>query len=194
MIITAESAGGGSAIDHFQCVDKNGVTYTFGGTTGSSQQGGGEPSGLIYRYALSEVRDPLGNYVTFSYTPLRGGEYVLSEIDYTGNDGTALNSTHFAEREGFLPVREPAGRAGNLHRQQGVQPPGAPCYHLGLQRDDRDRRIRLRLRQHFARWAGVRFGPLACGRRWCQREVAAHLDHAVSPRSRELVTAGRTSN
>jgi RHS repeat-associated protein len=76
-----------NGIGCFQCVDKNGTTYTFGGTQDSYQEGGGETANLAYSYALSQVTDILGNYINLKYTNFGAGEYGLAEIDYTGSNG-----------------------------------------------------------------------------------------------------------
>ncbi len=89
--VSAFNLTSGTSIDYFVMTDKSGRQFSFGkfnGTIDGFQQGGGEAGGLAYAYALKQVTDTVGNFVTFTYQNLGGGEYVLSEIDYTG--GSAI--------------------------------------------------------------------------------------------------------
>lgn len=91
--VRIEAAGTGSGpsdwnIDRFVLTDKNGVEMVFGkhGTSVDGyQQGGDEPDGRAYAYALKRVTDVIGNYVEFSYADVGNGEYVLSSVKYSGN-------------------------------------------------------------------------------------------------------------
>ncbi len=87
--VTVVASGAGTDIETFVMTDKSGRQFTFGksGTVDGFQQGGEETSNVAYEYALKQVTDTLGNYITFTYQNLGGGEYVLSHIDYTGGTG-----------------------------------------------------------------------------------------------------------
>jgi len=84
------AATGSAGIDTFTATDKSGTKYIygrFGGLSDGFQKGGGETGDVAYKYALKRVEDPIGNYVSYTYLDLGDGEYVLSQIDYTGGSG-----------------------------------------------------------------------------------------------------------
>ncbi len=96
--VTVTTSGTGANIETFVVTDKSGVKMTFG-KLGASTDGYQRPAGatepLAYTYAIKRVEDTVGNTVDFTYTDVantsgyRVGEYVLSEIRYTGSTATA---------------------------------------------------------------------------------------------------------
>jgi RHS repeat-associated protein len=99
--VTIEASGSGTNIDTFVVKDKLGRSFTFGkhaSATDGYQMGAiiGQTETLAYAYALKRVTDTVGNTIDLSYAELqntagtRFGEYVLSEIHYTGNPGQSV--------------------------------------------------------------------------------------------------------
>lgn len=166
--LSIATSGANGNIETFVATDKAGTKFTFGqyaGSTDAYQRGGGETQGLAYVYALKRVEDCLGNYVSFTYQPLGGGEYVLSRIDYTGGVGIsplARVSFTYTSRDDE-PVTYLAGRifdhrarlalitAAMAGKSVGAGTPGesdyatTALYHLEYDRDTTLGRGRSRL-------------------------------------------------
>lgn len=91
--VSITTSGSGAHIDTFVITDKDGrkMTYgKYGSSTDGFQLAAGASETLAYAYALKCVEDAVGNTIVFSYTDVlesgsRIGEYVLSEIRYTGH-------------------------------------------------------------------------------------------------------------
>lgn len=94
----------------FTVTTKSGLTLKYGATVNSriEAQGQSEGAGTVRVWALSEVKDVAGNYMSYSYVKdnsnglSSNGQYYPVRIDYTGNtqkpapNGTApMNSVNF---------------------------------------------------------------------------------------------------
>lgn len=110
--VTVTATGSSGTIETFEVVDKAGVKMVFGKHAGSSdgyQKPAGSGATLAYAYALKHVQDTMGNTVEFLYqdvtttTGFRYGEYVLSEIRYSGGGPTALGKVFFHHNFKTLP-------------------------------------------------------------------------------------------
>ena len=69
---------------------KDGTVYTYGGDNGSRQYNPSNPS-CVFKWCLTRVEDPNGNYMEISYanqyTAAYGDNQIyLEEVSYTGND------------------------------------------------------------------------------------------------------------
>lgn len=76
-----------STSETWTAVDKNGTTYTFGGTS-SARVVDPSNSSHVYQWMLTSVTDLLGNTVTYTYTS-DGAQVYPSTINYTGFGSTA---------------------------------------------------------------------------------------------------------
>src|SRR5690348_2974324 len=75
--------------------DKRGWMYKFGTST-ASQIYNTATTTQVFRWMLTEVRDPNGNRMLFNYT--RDGLQIYpSQIDYTDNGGGAISQVTFAK-------------------------------------------------------------------------------------------------
>ncbi|MCR6654669.1 MAG: hypothetical protein NVV63_02410 [Opitutus sp.] len=98
VVITADADSNGNIIT-FTMKTKDGKIMTFGKlgstsdayhrapswVTSSGSLGDGALDSKAYQYALKEVKDTVGNYLTLTYVTSNNGEYQISRIDYTGN-------------------------------------------------------------------------------------------------------------
>ncbi len=67
--------------------DKRGMVYKYGSAAGSRQDDPADPS-RVFRWMLSEIRDPNGNYITYTYYK-ESGQIYPSTITYTHNGGAS---------------------------------------------------------------------------------------------------------
>ncbi len=72
---------------YFEVVDDNGTVYQYGYTNDSKQMLGIVP----LSWFVNKVTDCEGNFMTFKYASA-SGQIVISEINYTGNDGASLST------------------------------------------------------------------------------------------------------
>ena len=146
--ITATDSSGGSGVDGFSMVDKQGVQYFFGkynNTSDALQVGGSGTNDYPYRFLIKHIQDAVGNYIDFQYQNLGAGEVVLSKISYTGSpDGQAPLSeldflytsrtdqprTYIADR--YFNHRARLGQILSIGPGTTSSTPTA-CYQLGYQ-------------------------------------------------------------
>ncbi len=85
--------GSGNNPDYFTVERKDGSKSFYGNTTDSnitvlhSDPG---INGKTYTWAINRYQDTMSNYIDYSYNKLADGEFVLTDIDYTGNVTQAL--------------------------------------------------------------------------------------------------------
>jgi len=72
--------------------DKNGVVYSFGATSASRLEFGGD----TFKWHLDRITDLHGNYLEVSYQK-RGNQTYLWRVAYTGHDPTSTPPTHTVE-------------------------------------------------------------------------------------------------
>lgn len=117
------ATGSTTYIETFTATDKTGTKYIYGKVTGADdgfQKGGGETGDNAFAYALKRVEDAAGNYVSFTYVNRGDGEYVLSQIDYTGN-GTTVSPQASVEFSYGTSADAPVGFLAGRHFKQGAR-------------------------------------------------------------------------
>lgn len=89
----ASVIAGGNGPQTFEVRTKSGLIMTYGGTADSRVPAPG--SSKVRTWAVSEIRDTVGNYLTVSYTQNgTTGEYLPNRIDYGGNAN--VPTAHYA--------------------------------------------------------------------------------------------------
>jgi len=89
-----ESIGGtNNDPSYFIVYTKSGQKKTYGQTPDSRAEAQGRTDGKASIWAINEVEDTVGNYLTYSYTEdLANGSLRISRVDYTGNKNNALST------------------------------------------------------------------------------------------------------
>ncbi|TQV87009.1 fibronectin type III domain-containing protein [Aliikangiella coralliicola] len=80
-----QTGGINATTSEFLVETKSGLVKTYGASTDSRHSAQGRSETLTW--ALTDVKDRSGNMMTYHYTNQGDGEYLLSQINYTGEDG-----------------------------------------------------------------------------------------------------------
>jgi hypothetical protein len=116
-VTASGSAGNGPA--SFTVEQKSGLIYEYGVTADSRIESAGQATARAW--ALSKIRDRVGNAITFTYTEdATNGSYRISSVQYTSNPGQGLAAAY---QVGFVYETKPTNEidsgylAGSLIKQ-----------------------------------------------------------------------------